>query len=102
MDGVQEIRPKDEEDWTKVKAAAVNLTEAGNLLMMPPRARDDDQWMRNIQRMMFGKRKPDRCRGSQERARRFGPQLPHPRTGRGAPMRRPSRERRNSGVGYGL
>jgi cytochrome c556 len=51
-EGTQEIRPKSDEDWMKVKAAAVNLTEAGNLLMMAPRAQDGDRWMKNVQRMM--------------------------------------------------
>lgn len=51
-EGVQEIRPANDEDWLKVKAAAINLTEAGNLLMMAPRAQDGDRWMQNVQRMM--------------------------------------------------
>jgi len=51
-EGTQEIRPKSDEDWMKVKAAAVNLTEAGNLLMIAPRAQDGDRWMKNVQRMM--------------------------------------------------
>lgn len=51
-EGTQEIRPANDEDWIKVKAAAINLTEAGNLLMMTPRAQDGDRWMQNVQRMM--------------------------------------------------
>lgn len=51
-EGEQDIRPKSDEDWMKVKAAAVNLTEAGNLLMIAPRAQDGDRWMKNVQRMM--------------------------------------------------
>jgi hypothetical protein len=51
-DGTQEIRPANDDDWIKVKAAAINLTEAGNLLMMAPRAQDGDRWMQNVQRMM--------------------------------------------------
>ena len=38
--GEEHIRPKTEEEWTKVKNAAVAVSEAGNLLMMEPRARD--------------------------------------------------------------
>jgi hypothetical protein len=51
-EGTQDIRPRNDEDWARVKAAALNLTESGNLLMMAPRAQDGDRWMRNVQRMM--------------------------------------------------
>lgn len=44
--GEEHIRPKTDEEWTKVKNAAVAVSEAGNLLMMEPRARDADEWMR--------------------------------------------------------
>ena len=44
--GEEHIRPQTEEEWTKVKNAAVAVSEAGNLLMMEPRARDADEWMR--------------------------------------------------------
>ena len=33
-EGVEERKPKTEDDWIAVKAAAINLTETGNLLMM--------------------------------------------------------------------
>ena len=44
--GEEHIRPNTEEEWTKVRNAAVAVSEAGNLLMMRPRARDGDEWMR--------------------------------------------------------
>ncbi len=44
--GEEHIRPQTEEEWTKVRNAAVAVSEAGNLLMMVPRARDGDEWMR--------------------------------------------------------
>ena len=44
--GEEHIRPKTEEEWTTVRNAAVAVSEAGNLLMMEPRARDADEWMR--------------------------------------------------------
>ncbi len=50
--GVDERSPKTDEDWVAVKAAAVNLVEAGNLLMLAPRAQDGDRWMKNVQSMM--------------------------------------------------
>jgi hypothetical protein len=40
-----ERRPQDEEAWEAVRNSAVTLTEAGNLLMMSPRARDNDEWI---------------------------------------------------------
>jgi len=51
-EGVEERRPKTDEEWVAVKAAAVTLTETGNLLMMPPRAQDAGPWMKNVQAMM--------------------------------------------------
>jgi hypothetical protein len=51
-EGVEERRPRTEEEWVAVKAAAVNLTETGNLLMMPSRAQDAGPWMKNVQAMM--------------------------------------------------
>jgi hypothetical protein len=51
-DGVEERQPQTEEEWIAVKAAAVNLTETGNLLMIPSRAQDGDRWIQNVQRMM--------------------------------------------------
>jgi hypothetical protein len=51
-DGVEERRPRTDEEWAAVKAAAINLTETGNLLMLAPRAQDGDRWMQNVQKMM--------------------------------------------------
>jgi hypothetical protein len=51
-EGVEERRPRNEEEWQAVKAAAVNLTEAGNLLMMYPRIQDGGPWMENVRKMM--------------------------------------------------
>lgn len=44
--GEEHIRPKTDEDWEVVRNAALTLTEAGNLMMIAPRARDGDEWMR--------------------------------------------------------
>jgi len=43
--GVTEHVPETDEDWEEVWAAGLSLAEAGNLLMMPPRA-VDDEWVR--------------------------------------------------------
>jgi hypothetical protein len=51
-EGVEERKPKTEDDWVAVKAAAINLTETGNLLMIAPRAQDGDRWMESAQKMM--------------------------------------------------
>lgn len=50
--GEEHIRPKTEEEWTNVRNAAVAVSEAGNLLMMEPRALDADEWMRLSQAMV--------------------------------------------------
>jgi hypothetical protein len=49
--GEEHIRPKTEEEWMAVRNAAVAVTESGNLLMMVPRAKDDE-WMRICQAMV--------------------------------------------------
>ena len=38
--------PKDDKSWDDVRGKAIALAESGNLLMMVPRARDGDEWMR--------------------------------------------------------
>jgi hypothetical protein len=43
--GTQELRPRTDEEWANIRDAAVTVTEAGNLLMLVPRAQDADQWM---------------------------------------------------------
>jgi hypothetical protein len=51
-DGTQEIRPKTDEEWAAVRNAAVAVAESGNLLMMVPRAKNGDDWMRLAQDMI--------------------------------------------------
>jgi hypothetical protein len=36
-EGLVETRPRNDEEWAKVKAGAITLAEAANLLMMPGR-----------------------------------------------------------------
>jgi hypothetical protein len=52
MDGTQQIRPKTDAEWTAVRNAAVTVAEAGNLLMMVPRAKDGGEWMQRAQEMI--------------------------------------------------
>lgn len=44
-DGVHENMPETDEEWIEVWAAGMALAESGNLLMMPPRAKDEEAWM---------------------------------------------------------
>ena len=50
--GSQEIRPKTDEEWAAVRNAAVTIAEAGNLLMMVPRAKNGDEWMKRAKEMI--------------------------------------------------
>jgi len=43
--GITENYPRTDEEWEEVWAAAMSVAEAGNLLMMAPRAVDDLEWM---------------------------------------------------------
>ena len=43
--GVSIGAPKNDEEWDAVRNNALTLAESGNLLMMPPRAKDDVGWM---------------------------------------------------------
>jgi hypothetical protein len=38
--------PKTAKEWTALRGTAVALAESGNLLMIGPRARDRDEWMK--------------------------------------------------------
>jgi hypothetical protein len=44
--GEHDRSPKTDEEWNAVRNSAVTLAESGNLLMISPRAKDDDQWMK--------------------------------------------------------
>ena len=44
--GVTAIHPRTPEAWDAVRNSAFVVAESGNLLMMPPRARDQGEWMR--------------------------------------------------------
>src|SRR4051812_21862298 len=38
--GMQQRLPRNDDEWTAARNDAITLTEAANLLMMPPRAKD--------------------------------------------------------------
>jgi hypothetical protein len=52
LTSVEELGPKNDEEWMALRNAAVTLAESGNLLMMVPRAKDGDEWMRLCQAMI--------------------------------------------------
>ncbi len=51
-EGVDEWYPKTDEEWAAVKGSAVVIMEAGNLLMIGDRARDNQAWMRMAEEMI--------------------------------------------------
>ncbi len=50
--GTEEIRPRTAAEWDAVRNHAVALAESGNLLMMVPRAKDGDEWMKRAQELI--------------------------------------------------
>lgn len=44
-EGTKEIAPRTDEDWTAVRNSAATVAESANLLMLPGRARNQDDWM---------------------------------------------------------
>jgi hypothetical protein len=44
---IQRAAPKNDVEWGEIQGKALALAELGNVLMMPGRARDQDQWMRD-------------------------------------------------------
>ena len=45
-EGTEEVYPRTDDEWMKVRNAAVTVIESGNLLMMAPRAKDNADWIR--------------------------------------------------------
>jgi hypothetical protein len=43
--------PKTDDDWFRLRMEALAVAEAGNLLLMPPRAKDSDDWVKLSQAM---------------------------------------------------
>lgn len=44
-EGMHENMPETDEEWIEVWSAGMALAESGNLLMMPPRAMNEEEWM---------------------------------------------------------
>ena len=45
-EGIEERFPKTDEEWMAIRNAAMVVTESGNLMMLPGRAKDNEEWMR--------------------------------------------------------
>jgi hypothetical protein len=50
--GTEERRPRTAKEWAAVRSHAMTLTESGNLLMMPGRAKDGGDWMKFAQELI--------------------------------------------------
>ena len=50
--GTEERQPRTEAEWSLVGANAAALIEAGNLLMMGDRLKDEDEWITMTRAMM--------------------------------------------------
>jgi hypothetical protein len=50
--GVEEIAPKNEEEWATVRHSALTLAESGNLLMIGERPKDKGDWMKMSQALV--------------------------------------------------
>lgn len=50
--GIQERRPQNDEEWEQARHHAITITESANLLMIAPRAKDGDVWMKQAQELM--------------------------------------------------
>ena len=46
LSGVEEIAPKNDEEWDKVRESAVVLAESGNLLLIGDRVKDKGDWVK--------------------------------------------------------
>jgi hypothetical protein len=55
--GIEEVAPRNDEEWAKVGAYAASLSEAGNLLMADGRAVDRADWVKMAQAMVDAGRK---------------------------------------------
>jgi hypothetical protein len=45
-------KPANDEEWATVQNAALTLAEAGNLLMLPGRAKDNGEWVTNAKALV--------------------------------------------------
>lgn len=53
---IERSPPKTEVEWNAIRNQALMLAESGNLLMLPGRARDQRNWVRNARTMIASAR----------------------------------------------
>jgi hypothetical protein len=70
-EGEHAIEPQTQEDWDKVRYNAYTFTEAGNLLMMPTRAKDSGEWMQLSQAFIDAGQKAIRAAESRNKTAVF-------------------------------
>jgi hypothetical protein len=49
---VERAKPQNDHDWGILRTNALNLAESGNLLMMPGRARDQNDWIKDAKMLV--------------------------------------------------
>jgi hypothetical protein len=69
--GEHQIEPQTQEEWDAVRNHAYVFTEAGNLLMMPTRAKDNGEWMQLSQALIDAGQKAIRAAESRNKAAVF-------------------------------
>jgi hypothetical protein len=52
LEGTKEIAPRTDEEWSAVRNSAAMVVESGNLLLLPGRARNQDDWPMKARAMM--------------------------------------------------
>ena len=50
--GEEQLAPKTDAEWTAIRNAAVTVAETGNLLLLPPHARDQGDWVAMTRKMI--------------------------------------------------
>jgi len=50
--GTEEVAPQTDADWETIRNSAATVAEAGNLLMLEGRARNQDDWMKKSRAMI--------------------------------------------------
>ena len=69
--GTKDFAPSTDDDWLRVRNSAFVMAESGNLLMMPPRARDDAEWMTYSRAMIDAARRAIAAAEARDPARVF-------------------------------
>ena len=71
MEGEHAIAPQTQEEWDAARNSAYVFTEAGNLLMMPTRAKDNGEWMHLAQALIDAGQKAIRAAEAKDKTAVF-------------------------------